>query len=220
MSESPQRQKAVLCFGDSNTHGSLPMEFDGDKRRLGPAERWPGIASQALGPEWKIIEDGLPGRTTVHDDPIEGAHKNGLTGLRIALESHRPIDLVVIKLGTNDLKTRYAVSALDIAKSVEQLVMMVKAAIDPETNRACEVLLVAPPPIAETGWFEQMFLGGAAKSAQFGVQYAEVADRQDCGFLDAGTIIRSSPVDGIHFDADEHLKLGLAIAQRIGRFAE
>jgi len=94
----------ILCFGDSNTHGSIPMRDRDDSRRFGPDERWPGVLRNELGAGWTVIEEGLPGRTTLHDDPIEGVYKNGLWYLRACLESHRPIDLMTLMLGTNDLK--------------------------------------------------------------------------------------------------------------------
>jgi lysophospholipase L1-like esterase len=99
----------VLCFGDSNTHGSVPMHHRDDIRRFGPDERWPGVLRKELGAGFTVIEEGLPGRTTLRDDPIEGVYKNGLWYLRACLESHRPIDLMTLMLGTNDLKSRFAV---------------------------------------------------------------------------------------------------------------
>jgi len=108
----------VLCFGDSNTHGSVPMLHRDDMRRFEPEERWPGVLRKELGAGFSVIEEGLPGRTTLHDDPIEGVYKNGLRYLCACLESHRPIDIITLMLGTNDLKSRFAVQPLDIAESI------------------------------------------------------------------------------------------------------
>ncbi|MEM7461801.1 MAG: hydrolase, partial [Pseudomonadota bacterium] len=98
------------------------MRRDDDKRRLEYERRWTGVAANLLGSGWRVVEEGLPGRTTVHDDPIEGRHKNGLSALPMVLESHRPIDMLVIMLGTNDLKTRFSLTAGDIACSEGKLV--------------------------------------------------------------------------------------------------
>ncbi len=103
--------KTVLCYGDSNTWGSDPETGE----RFAPDVRWPGVLRRSLGEGYWVIEEGLGGRTTVRDDPIEGAHKNGRAYLRACLESHKPIDLMTIMLGTNDLKARFAASASDIA---------------------------------------------------------------------------------------------------------
>ena len=105
--------KTILCFGDSNTWGYNPE----NRQRFGPEERWTGILRNSLGEDYRVIEEGLNGRTTLWDDPIEG-FKNGLDYLMPCLESHRPFDLITIMLGTNDLKCRFSVSAFDIAESV------------------------------------------------------------------------------------------------------
>jgi len=208
-------ERAILCFGDSNTHGSIPMERLYESRRLGPAERWPGVAAAALGPGWRIIEEGLPGRTTVHADPIEGAHKNGLAVLPAMLESHRPLDGVVLMLGTNDLKARFALPAGDIALSVECLVDAILGGECGPAGAPPRVLVVAPPPILETGCLDFMFAGGAKKSAELAALYCAAAGRRGVDFFDAGTVIRSSPLDGIHFEADQHEALGRAIADKL-----
>jgi len=105
--------KTVLCYGDSNTWGYDPTS----KERFAPETRWTGVLAESLGVAFRVIEEGLNGRTTVWDDPIEG-HKNGQTYLVPCLASHKPIDLVVLMLGTNDLKMRFSVPADDIARGV------------------------------------------------------------------------------------------------------
>ena len=206
------RDRVVLAYGDSNTHGTMPMANLEAMGRFGPADRWPGVCAAALGAGWRVVEEGLPGRTTVHPDPIEGVYKNGLALLPGILESHRPLDAVVIMLGTNDLQQRFSVPPVDIGESVSQLVHYVRHSYTGPGEGQPKILLVAPPPALEVGCFEEMFAGAAAKSARFGRTYADVARRHGCGFLDAGDVIVSSPLDGIHFDAAEHAKLGAAIA--------
>ena len=99
--------KTILCYGDSNTWGYNPSMGG----RYARDERWPGVLRKELGEGYLVIEEGLNGRTTVWDDPIEG-YKNGKTYLVPCLETHKPLDLVIILLGTNDLKMRFSVSAL------------------------------------------------------------------------------------------------------------
>lgn len=207
-----QTHRTILCFGDSNTHGSIPIRSFDDRGRLAPADRWPGVMLTALKDEWRLVEEGLPGRTTVHDDPIEGVHKNGLAALPMALESHYPADAVVIALGTNDLKNRFSVTAIDIARSVARLTDLVRASNASPLNGAPRVLLVAPPPIRETGCLAGIFAGGATKSVDLGANYATVAKERGVGFLDAGRVIECSSVDGIHFEPDAHEALGRAAA--------
>ena len=101
--------KTVLAYGDSNTWGAATVARPDD--RYAYEERWPGVMAATLGGGWRVIEEGLPGRTTVHDDPVEGAYMNGKTYLMPCLRSHRPLDVVAIMLGSNDLKARFAVPA-------------------------------------------------------------------------------------------------------------
>ena len=209
--------KTLLCYGDSNTHGTLPSNDPAIRRRLGPDERWPGIVRQRLGDGWLVVEEGLGGRTTVHDDPIFGAHRNGLSGLPIALESHQPIDLVVLMLGTNDLKVRFAMTAADIAGANAVLVERIQGAVasGPGRKRAPNVLLVAPPHVLEVGEQVEIRAGAAAKSRRLGALLAEVARTYGIAFLDAAMVVAPSPIDGVHLEAPEHLKLGNAIADKI-----
>lgn len=207
--------RTVLCYGDSNTHGTRPVERIGQLGRFEEPDRWPGVLRARLGTEWRVIEEGLPARTTVHDDPIEGRHKNGLATLRPCLESHLPLDLVVLMLGTNDLKARFSVTPFDIASSVEVLLNEIVACKAGRDGRPPRLLLVAPVPIEEVGFLGAMFEGGAVKSRQLASLYEAVAGRQGAVFFDAGSVVRVSPVDGIHFEADGHHRLGAALADAI-----
>jgi lysophospholipase L1-like esterase len=205
--------RTILCFGDSNTFGTLPMRDPDDSRRLGPNERWPGVVRGLLGPEVTVIEEGLPGRTTVFDDPVEGENRSGRRFLAVCLESHRPLDIVVVMLGTNDLKGRFGLPATDIARGASILLEIART--HPKLIPGPRLLLVCPPAIEEVGWIGEIFPGGAAKSRLLPPLYAQVARRHGAIFLDAGTVISSSPVDGIHFDAPEHRALGHAIADTL-----
>lgn len=204
--------RTVLAYGDSNTHGSVPMTGADDKARFGPGIRWTGHARGLLPGGTVLIEEGHPGRTTVHDDPIEGAHRNGLTILPAILESHRPIDLVILMLGTNDVKARFSVTAEDVAASLDRLIRTIRASETGPGRGAPQVLLVCPPPVLEPGCLKGMFQGGAAKSAALAPLARRVAEAHGARFLDAGAHIAVSPIDGVHFDADAHAALGRAIS--------
>lgn len=206
------RQSTILCFGDSNTHGMLAMAAMADRPRLSRAARWPGVLSAALGPDWHVIEEGHPGRTTVHDDPVEGAHRNGLSVLPALLESHRPLDVVAIMLGTNDLKARFSVTAFDIARSVGRLAGLVRASDSGPDGRAPQVLLLAPPPIEEVGVLAEAFAGGRAKSLLLADRIGAVAREMGLPFLDTAPLARTDPLDGIHLTAEGHRAIGLAVA--------
>lgn len=204
--------RVALCYGDSNTHGALPLRDRQTMARLGPQERWPGVMAAQLGAGWRVIEEGLNGRTTVHPDPVAGVWKNGMAVLPAVLESHRPIDVVTLMLGTNDLKARFGAPAVEIADSVEALVIAIQRSGCGPEGGAPKVLVICPPPVLEAGCLAEIFAGGAAKSRALAGHYAAVAARRGAAFLDAGGIVASSPIDGVHFDAGEHAKLGRAVA--------
>ena len=129
------RVRTILCYGDSNTWGSDPET----RERFPEDVRWPGVLRKRLDEEYRVIEEGLPGRTTVRDDPIEGGHKNGRTYLMACLESHRPLDLITLMLGTNDLKARFGSSASDIAQGAASLAdMMLRSGCGPDCGAPTE----------------------------------------------------------------------------------
>jgi lysophospholipase L1-like esterase len=208
--------KTILLFGDSNTHGTIPMPDIGFSGRFGRDERWAGRLARLL-PDWEVITEGHPGRTTVHDDPVEGDHRNGLTVLPALLESHRPIDVVLVMLGTNDLKERFSVNACDIGFSLERLLRMILASGAGPANGAPGVLLVAPPAIVEVGCLAGMFAGGEAKSQDLAAEVKAAAARVGVPFLDAGQFVKVSPIDGIHYDAKANPALAEAFAAAIRR---
>ena len=201
--------KTILCYGDSNTWGYDPVTGG----RFGPEKRWPGVLARELGDGYAVIEEGLNGRTTVWDDPID-PYRNGREYLVPCLESHAPLDLVVIALGVNDLKARIAHSASDIADGAGALVETVqKSATGPDAS-APKVLLLAPPPVGELGDSAEMFEGAAEKSRGLSKHYGRVADKYGCGLLDLAKIISVSPIDGIHFEAKEHETIGREIGTK------
>ncbi len=208
--------KTVLCYGNSNTFGHATV--DRPDGRYGPGERWTGVLAAALGPEWLVISEGLGGRTTVSDDPVEGAERNGKTYLYPCLMSHRPLDVVVIMLGTNDLKARFNKTAWEIAAGVGVLVDLVKAAKAGRSEGVPEILVVSPPPTCDSfDEYAEMFIGAPAKSHRLAAEYKRMAAERGVRFFDAGSVIKSDPVDGIHFDLASHATLGKAIAAEIGK---
>lgn len=206
--------RSVLCYGDSNTYGQTTA--DTPDERYGPLERWPGIMREALGPGWLVIEEGLSGRTTVSDDPIEGKEKNARRYLRPCIMSHKPLDLVILMLGTNDLKIRFNKPASEIAMGMAALVNDIKEMRAGVNLRIPEIMLVSPPPILENlkGW-EPVFAGGREKSLQLAAEYERVADACEVHFFDAGSVAVSSERDGFHLDRENHRLLGLALAEAV-----
>jgi lysophospholipase L1-like esterase len=198
----------VLCFGDSNTWGTDPATIG----RFSRDERWPGVLQKALGDDYHIIEEGLGGRTTVWDDPIEG-YKNGKEYLIPCLATHAPLDLVIILLGTNDLKKRFSVSAQDIASGAGVLVDTINKSGSGKNFKAPKVLLLVPPPLGKLTDLSEMFEGGQEKSLRFCEHFKNIAKIYGCQLFDTATVIKSSDIDGIHFEKESHQKLGRAVAK-------
>lgn len=201
--------RTIMCFGDSNTHGTPPMGSFGQSGRFAKADRWTTLFADAL-PGWEVVVEGQPGRTTVHDDPIEGPHRNGLAVLPALLESHQPLDVVMIMLGTNDLKSRFAVTPTDIAVSLERLVTCIRQA-----DARTQVMIVCPPPIREVGDLGGIFTGGAVKSHALATEVGRMAQRIGVPFVDAGPLIAVSAIDGIHYDVTALPAFGIALAAAI-----
>jgi lysophospholipase L1-like esterase len=167
-----------------------------------------------------VIEEGLNGRTTVWDDPIEGLHKNGSRYLLACLESHTPIDAVVLALGINDVKERFSATAYDIASGAAQLARLILGSASGPGSKAPYVLLVAPPPLGKgigSSPFAEMFGGerGLEKSRLLASRYEVEARALGIGFLDAGTLVSAHPLDSLHLNATSHRALGQAIAARL-----
>jgi lysophospholipase L1-like esterase len=212
--------KTILCYGDSNTHGTLPIDFDmmeipfvSSDFRLPKEKRWTGILQGGLGAGYYVIEEGLNGRTTVWDDPIEGVHKNGLKYLIPCLESHAPVDLVLLMLGTNDLKARFSVSAFDIASSAGVLVNSIHQSSFGPGGKNPKVLLMCPPPLGKMSYLAELFTDGVKNSLELAKYYKKIARLYGCDYLDVAEVISPSDIDGVHYGEKEVEKLGMELVK-------
>lgn len=206
--------RTIVCFGDSNTHGQVPGGTP--LERYGVHERWPGVMKSHLGEDWHVIEEGLSGRTTVHSDPIEGAHKNGRMYLRPCLQSHAPIDLVILMLGTNDLKARFHMPPSEVAMGIGCLVHDIRELAPGPHGHDPEIMIVAPPPMLDDikEW-EAIFAGAQGKSRKLAHEFEVMADSLEVHFFDAGTVCNCAPEDGFHINDEAHRLLGEALAQEV-----
>jgi lysophospholipase L1-like esterase len=113
----------ILCYGDSNTHGTVPLTALGQVRAVSQGNAVAGRDGREARAGFHRDFRGFAGRTTVHDDLVEGGKRSGIEVLPAILPSHAPVDLMLLMLGTNDLKPRFSVTAAEIARSVERLVV-------------------------------------------------------------------------------------------------
>lgn len=203
--------KTVLCFGDSNTWGYNPVTGE----RYSYEQRWSGILQKEVGGLARIIEEGLNGRTTAWDEPFRPG-RNGTKSLGPLLESHAPIDLLILMLGTNDMKHHYHVSPYESGRGLTVLIEIVKRSAAGPGGRTPLVLVVVPPSLGKLS--EAMsypYEGGIEKSAQLGKHYRMVATQQGCFFLDAGEHVEVSEADGVHLDVEGHQSLAQVLMREV-----
>ena len=204
--------KTILCFGDSNTHGYNPN----DGTRWPYNVRWTGLLQKELGDGFHVIEEGLGGRTSVFDDPLEPGRK-GIKDVSMLIETHKPLDLVVIMLGTNDTKNWFSATPAAIASGCGKVVEAFQTYRYPEWCTPPKILLVSPIHIGpETGksgcvGFD---ISSHEKTLQLAELYKAEAERLGTYFLDAASVAEPG-IDNVHLDIEEHKKLAIAISKKI-----
>lgn len=205
-------KKHIVCFGDSNTHGYKAS----DNGRYDENERWTCLLSQKLGDDYMVIEEGLSGRTTCFQDPInEGL--SGLDYITPCLMSHKPVDLLIIMLGTNDTKFRFSVGPAGIALGMKRLVRKAMATIEAWAHGAPRVLIVCPKNIEkayeDTSVVHTMGRGCAERSEGLAEEYEKLAELIGCEFFDANTVVSEyNHYDFMHLTEEGHRQLAEALA--------
>ena len=200
--------KTIVCYGDSNTYGYNPE----NGFRYEYEERWTTILQKELKDSAIVIPEGLNGRTTSFEDELRPG-RNGATYLDPCLHSHGPIDLVVLMLGTNDLKIR--------------LIKMIKS-ITPQKRqdeRSAKILLMAPPhlgdDLTEIPSGEEMgFERGISYSKRLAPIYEDWAKFHNIEFLDAAKYAKASEIDACHLTRESHRKLGEMVAKKCKEILE
>jgi lysophospholipase L1-like esterase len=205
--------KTILAFGDSLTWG-----FEAGTWKRHPFEdRWPNSLAATLGADFRVIEEGMNGRTTVFPDPTCEADRNGAVALPILLESHQPLDLVIIMLGTNDIKYANRCRAFDASLGMQRLIMLVKNHDYNPGSAIPKILIMSPPQIVATqdAFFNDLWGHAIEESKLFAKHYARVAEEMGCGFFDAATVASADATDGGHLDAANTRKLGQALVPTV-----
>lgn len=204
----------VLCYGDSNTFGYIPetgMRYPRDVR-------YPGRLQKLLGDDYAVIEEGCNGRTTIHDDPVDG-WKNGLDYLKPCLNSHKPVDIVILMLGSNDLKETFHLTAQEIADGAATLVDVIKEFTQEKQGYIPKIILVSPPEIG-VGIKNSPFYGAFCENAipesrRFPEYYRAVAEKHECIFFNAADYIYPSEVDSLHLTPEGHSVLAEKLCEVI-----
>lgn len=205
--------KTILCYGDSNTYGLKSDLVSRYPRNV----RWTGILQEKLGSEYYVIEEGLGGRTTVWDDPVED-YKNGKKYLLPCLDSHKPLDLVIIMLGTNDLKSRFSVTPFDIGASMENLVKMIIKSDAGVDFQPPKILLVTPVPIHSVGRamdLDLMIPDMENRSKALSYYYEDIAKRYQLDYLNPEGKVEVNETDGIHYTEKGHAQMAEQMAEKV-----
>lgn len=201
----------ILCYGDSNTWGADPREDVRYQSNI----RWPGKLQEKLGNGFEIIEEGLCGRTTVLDDEKK-SWRNGLDYLSPCLESHEPINIVILMLGTNDLKERFNLSAEGIAENIEKLVLVIKKIGIDKNGNLPKIILLSPALVNEqVDDFMEGMTGAGEKSKQLAKFYSEVAARNSCEFINIADHVQPSNIDGVHLEEDAHSRIAEVLFNKV-----
>ena len=202
----------ILVYADSLSWGIVPLT----RERLPFDARWPGVMENRLnanGAAVRVVEDCLNGRRTAWEDPFKPG-RNGLVGIEQRIEAHSPLAMVIVMLGTNDFQSAHQNTAWHSAQALAAVIRAIdRSPIEPGMPKP-KILIVAPPALrAPVGQpIAPKFEGGPERCVGVAAAFADVAAESGCRFFDAGSVVSSSPIDGVHLDAEEHGRLGRAIA--------
>ncbi len=201
--------KTILAFGDSLTWGFQA----GTWLRHDFADRWPNVLGAGLGQGFRVVEEGTNGRTTAYDDLTDGAELNGARVLPMLLKTHEPLDLVMIMLGTNDIKFVARCRAFDAAMGMGRLIEIVQHYPFNENYAAPQILIMSPPALVKTAdeWFNDLWGHAIEESKKFAHHYARLAKERGVHFFDAGSVAVADPIDGGHLDAANTRAIGVAL---------
>ncbi len=199
--------KTILAFGDSLTWGADP-----ETGLRHPVEsRWPDVLQRALGDEVRVITEGLGGRTTCYEDHTGPCCRNGAKALQVALASHMPLDLVIIMLGTNDLKPVFGGEAEPAVSGMRRLVQIVETFPYKPKNAVPRLLIVAPPPCVAGPSGTPAAGRKITESERLAPLYEALAAELGHAFFDAGLVAKASPIDGVHLNAEATQAIGRAL---------
>ena len=196
---------SVLCYGDSNTYGYDP--YTGG--RYPYDKRWTTLLGEMLGERYEVIPEGLNGRTTAYDRP-GAAWKNGAGSFIACLGTHKPVDYVIIMLGTNDCNAELGLSAADIADGMEKLVKMTEEETPALQGYVPEIIVAAPAAIRgdykKSPFADELTPESVQKSIDIGPLYRDIAERHGIRFADATAGIEVSP-DCEHLTEEGHSQI-------------
>ena len=215
--------KTIVCYGDSNTWGYMPKREHPEitaNNRFPWGVRWTSLLQMKLGADYRVVEEGLNGRTTMFDDPLDVC-RNGLEGIDYSMLTNCPVDLVILMLGTNDVKEFFGMPPYVIAKGCGRLIDRIQAGGYGPNGAAPQILLVAPLKLPDTlpgSWLGDEFGPGAiARNDQLPAYYEKIAAEKGVHFLNAAASVTDDPADSIHMNEDGHAATAELMYQQVRR---
>ena len=207
--------KNILCFGDSNTWGYDPST----QTRFSKDIRWTGVLQQLLGSKYNIIEEGLNGRTTnVNEKQDHGLgyfrpFRSAMDLLSVLIETNSPLDLIIVMLGTNDLKINFNKSSEMIAKNMR---LVCESIINNDYFQSKSIILVSPTHInEESPNLLDSFIGTTQASQSFSNSYRKISDDLNLYFVDASESVKTNKIDGLHWDSKQHSDFANSLFNKI-----
>jgi lysophospholipase L1-like esterase len=201
--------KSILCFGDSITWGYNPLTGS----RFDFRETWPAIMQEMLGKDYRVITEALVSRTTCWDVPYS-PYRNGSACLPMLLESHAPLDLVIIMLGINDLNKQLGKTS---GESAWGLIALIRQIFSPLMGgKLPGILIVSPPALGKLSPFNEMAYGGKETESKKLAECQRIAAKEClCDYFDSNEVVKACDEDGLHLMPGELKKLGEAIAKKV-----
>ncbi len=204
--------KTVLIYGDSNAWGLIPTtKFE----RYDFDSRWPGIVQNILGDEVRIIEENLCARTIDSDDLRPGFEgRNGMTELPVALDSHYPLDVIIISLGLNELKSIYDWTPRQVTDKLRTMVELVRNRKPNFHDHTPVIVLMTQPIVKHTGQWGELWVGAEEASRQLHDRYVDLAEELGLQIVDVSDVAADA-VDGVHWASEAHGAVAERVAQAL-----
>ena len=172
----------ILCFGDSNTYGYDPRSYFGGQY---PAQhRWVDLLAQKLG--CKAVNAGENGR--------EIPRREGeLQRFDLMLSNQKPLNLLLVMLGGNDLLQGNSVQA--VAQRMEAFLTRIPL-------EKSQIVLIGPPRIKPGAWITDDRL--LEDCVRLNAVYRMVAEKLGVRFVDATGWDIDVTYDGVHYSEKGH----------------
>ena len=206
--------KTVLCFGDSNTRGYNPINLG----RYPYDVRYPGVLQNILGNDYYVIEEGLDGRTTMLVREVD-PFRNANYCIRPCICSHKPIDYMIVMLGTNDCIKMFNQTVEDIARGMDSLIQLIRKYTMEHQSYIPKIVLVVPAYLDYE--YQQSAIASelddecVKKSRELSKYYKIIADKYGCIYFDSNEYIKVMLPDAVHLSPEAHKTLAQQLARII-----